>query len=141
MPAVGDTYTIRDGEAITIRELTPELLEVEAVWAPQEGRPPRHLHPSQDEHFEVLDGELTFDVARRGAVVVAAGGTIEVAAGTVHRVWNSGSATARARWQIRPAQRTAEMFAALHGGLNPVKAAKVLWTFRHEFRLSSSLRG
>jgi glyoxylate utilization-related uncharacterized protein len=92
------------------------------------------------EHFEVLEGELTVELDGRQRVL-AAGDAIDVPRGTVHRMWNSGGVTARATWQVRPALRTAEMFAELDGGLNPAKAAKVLWRYRNEFRLATSLKG
>ncbi|MEJ7784811.1 MAG: cupin domain-containing protein [Solirubrobacteraceae bacterium] len=135
MPAVGDTYSVRDGQTITIRLLQPDLLEVEAVWQAAEGRPPRHHHPTQDEQFEMLEGELTFELGREERVV-RAGEKIEIPRRTVHRVWNAGAGVARARWRIAPAQRTAEMFAALDGGLNPLRGARILLRFRDEFRLS-----
>lgn len=135
MPAVGDTYSIREGETITIRTLGSELLEVEAVWQAAEGRPPRHHHPAQDEQFQVLEGELTFELGREKRVV-RAGETIEIPRRTVHRVWNAGAGLARARWSIAPARRTAEMFATLDGGLGPIRGVKILWKFRDEFRLS-----
>ena len=113
---------------------------MEASWGAADGKPPRHHHPEQDERFVVLEGELTFELDGTPHVV-GAGEDIEVPRETVHRVWNSGGTTARATWQVRPALRTAEMFATLDGGLNPVKAAKVLWEFRREFRLATSLKG
>lgn len=141
MPAVGDTYHLRPGESVTIRSLTPDRLEMEAVWTGDGSRPPRHLHPAQSERFEVLDGELTVQLDRAPAVVVGAGGHFEVPAGTVHRMWSSGLTGARALWRVEPALRSAEMFAALDGGIDPLRAARVLWRFRREFRLATSLRG
>lgn len=140
MPAVGDTYSLRANETVTIRTLEPELLELQAAWAPSRGRPPRHHHPLQDERFVVQEGELTFELGRERRVA-RAGEEVEIPRLTVHRVWNSGAAPARATWQVRPALRTAELFATIDGGLNPAKAARVLWEFRDEFRLATSLRG
>jgi hypothetical protein len=125
---------------VTISELTPELLVMEAAWAPHEGRPPKHLHPSQDEHFELLEGELTAEVDGT-THVLSAGQALDIPAKATHRMWNSGTGQARARWEVRPAQRTAEFFEEMDGGINPAKGAKLLWRYRHEFRLVSSLKG
>ena len=92
-----------------------------------------HLHPSQDEHVEVEYGELQFivDGDRR---TVRAGRTIEVPRGTPHRARNaSSSRVAIARWETRPALRTAEFLMAaarLGADMGPVAAA----TLAHEFR-------
>jgi quercetin dioxygenase-like cupin family protein len=141
MPAAGDVYSLREGESITVRSLAPELLDMEAVWVPADGKPPKHHHPSQDEHFEVLEGELTIEAGGGGPVVLRAGDTFDIPAKTVHRMWNSGEGQARATWEVRPSQRTAEMFETMSGGINPAQGAKVLWAFRREFRLATSLKG
>jgi cupin domain len=109
MARVGDTFRLHDGEAITIRALTPTLLELEAEWAPLAHKPPGHRHPGQDERFEVSAGELTMRMHGREHVL-RAGDAIDVPRGAVHAMWNSGSEPARASWQVRPALRTAEFF-------------------------------
>ena len=140
MPSVGDTYVIREGESVTITALDDDLLVMEAAWAPHEGSPPKHLHPSQDEHFELLEGQLTAEVDGKEHVL-SPGHTLDIPAKAVHRMWNSGSGQARARWEVRPALRTAEFFEAMDGGINVAKGATLLWRFRREFRLVSSLKG
>ena len=131
---------------MTVLDRSDELLSMEAVWDPEETRPPAHLHPHQDERFEVLEGELTADVGGRTRVL-RAGETIEVPRRTSHRMWNAGEEPARARWEVRPALRTQEMFAAIDrsrafrrspkgGGMTPVGAAPVLLEFSEEFRLT-----
>ena len=68
--------------------------------------------------------------------------------GAVHRMWNGGATTCRARWQVRPALRTGELFAAIHasrahrrsapgGSMTPVGAGLVLREFSDEFRLAA----
>lgn len=91
MPAVGDVYSLREGESITIRSLTPELLELEAGWAPAGGKPPKHHHPSQDEHFEVLEGELTIEAGGEPPVVLRAGDSFDIPRKTVHRMFRLSS--------------------------------------------------
>jgi Uncharacterized conserved protein, contains double-stranded beta-helix domain len=141
MPTTGDVFMLREGESVTIRSLTPEALEMEAVWGHGHGPPPRHSHPTQDERFDVLEGELTVQTGRNRPLVLRASDGVDIPRGTVHRMWNSGEGQARATWKVMPSQRTAEMFEAMDSGMNPARAAKILWEFRREFRLSSSLRG
>src|SRR4051812_5026717 len=53
-----DTLKLMPHKSLTIRRSEPEVLEVEALYAPGGSPPPKHFHPEQDEHFEVLSGEL-----------------------------------------------------------------------------------
>jgi quercetin dioxygenase-like cupin family protein len=146
MTADGPTYALHDGERVTVLDRSDELLAMEAEWDPEETRPPAHLHPHQDERFEVLEGELTTDVGGK-VRMLRAGETIEVPRRTSHRMWNAGKQPVRARWEVRPALRTQEMFAAIDrsrafrsaakgGGMTPVGAAPVLREFSEEFRLT-----
>ena len=141
------TYVLHEGERVTVRERSEGLLALEAEWAPQESRPPVHLHPHQDERFGVLEGELTVQLGRKTRVL-RAGETVEVPRRTAHRMWNAGERPARARWEVRPALRTEEMFAAIDrsrahrsqpttGGMTVLGAAPVLHAFNDEFRLTA----
>ena len=141
------TYDLHDGERVTVVEHSGDLLVLEATWDPEENRPPAHLHPHQDERFEVLEGELTAQVKGKTRVL-RAGETVEIPRRAAHRMWNAGDAPARARWEVRPALRTAEMFAAIDrsrefrshpkgGGMTVLGAAPVLAEFRDEFRLTA----
>jgi hypothetical protein len=144
--AEGPTYGLHDGERVSVLERSDELLAMEAEWSREETRPPAHFHPHQDERFEVLEGELTADVGGK-IRVLRAGETIEVPRRTSHRMWNAADRPARARWEVRPALRTQEMFAAIDrsrafrrspkgGGMTPLGAAPVLREFSEEFRLT-----
>jgi quercetin dioxygenase-like cupin family protein len=135
------------GERVTVRERSEGLLAMEAEWAAEETRPPAHIHPHQDERFEVLEGELTVQLGRKTRVL-RAGETLEVPRRTAHRMWNASGATARARWEVRPALRTQEMFEAIDrsrgfreqprtGGMTLLGAAPVLSKFGDEFRLTA----
>jgi mannose-6-phosphate isomerase-like protein (cupin superfamily) len=152
MVATGERLQLHDGEAVTIRiaaaDSGGELLEMEAEWQPVEAhKPPVHLHPHQDESFEVHAGELTVKLA--GATrVLRAGDTLDVPRGTKHSMWASGGETTRATWQVRPALRTEDFFAAVaamraagktskHGGMiDPPAAGLIFQAFPDEFRLA-----
>jgi mannose-6-phosphate isomerase-like protein (cupin superfamily) len=108
------TYNLTPHETVSVRTHTPDLLEVEGNWSAHGSAPPPHFHPGQDESFEVLEGELTAVVDGEERVL-AAGDTLEVPRGAVHKMWNSGGGTTRAIWRTLPAGRTLEWWQALDG--------------------------
>jgi quercetin dioxygenase-like cupin family protein len=112
-----------------------ELLEMEASYGGEGGLPPDHLHPRQDERFEVLEGSVRTVIA--GAErTYSRGETFEVPAGTPHQM--AGADPARVKWEVRPALRTAEFFERLYGdGTDSAKAmgADFLKEFSEEYRL------
>jgi mannose-6-phosphate isomerase-like protein (cupin superfamily) len=114
----------------TAAETDGALHEMRATYEAGSPVPPVHLHPAQDERFEVLEGALTFVVDDVEAIV-AAGDTIEVPRGAVHQVHNGGGVPAVAIWQTRPALRTGEFHDELH-----VATAAEDWD-----RLGAILRG
>ena len=139
--------TITPSESVTICCSSPELLEVEAVYSPHGTSPVRHLHPSQDEHFEVLEGELTVRTPA-GQRTLSRGDTIDIPRGTPHQMWNDGEVPARARWQTSPAGRTEQWFRdidAIHrsgrvrrnGMPGPLAFGAMLTRYRDVFRLAS----
>jgi mannose-6-phosphate isomerase-like protein (cupin superfamily) len=136
------TLAISPTEHLTIRLRTPELLEMEATYLPGARRPPKHWHPAQDEHFEVLDGTVRAIV---GATEhrLTPGDTVDVPSRTAHQFWNPGTEPARVLWQVRPAGRTEQWFASLAAlradGARPgaLALAVLLTEFRDVFRLST----
>jgi len=90
-----------------------EELEVEATYAPGSQAPPNHLHPSQDEHFEILEGTMQVQLDGEPERTLSAGETLDVPRGTPHIMWNGADAPARTRWITRPAGRTEEWFRIL----------------------------
>jgi quercetin dioxygenase-like cupin family protein len=146
--AAGDIFALADGQTVTVRvraaESGGELLELESEWAGVDARPPAHFHPHQDERFEVLEGELTARVGDETRVL-RAGDVLEVPRRAVHEMWNAGDGPCRARWQVRPALRTEDLFAAMHaarehrrtrgaGTVTPIGAAPILREFSDELR-------
>jgi quercetin dioxygenase-like cupin family protein len=142
-------YELHDGERVRVtvgpEANAGELLEVEAEWDPIEVKPFVHLHPEQDERFEVIEGELSVEVD--GVTRVAGPGeAIDVPRGSVHRMWNSGGSMTRARWQVRPALDTEGFFRYVHelraagrsgpGGMpTPLGGALVMSAFAREVRV------
>ncbi|HEY6638318.1 MAG TPA: cupin domain-containing protein [Solirubrobacterales bacterium] len=123
---------VRTGE-----ETDGELLEMEASYSGEAGMPPTHLHPTQAEHFEILDGRMRaiIDGEERAYEV---GESFDVPAGTPHQMAAEGPT--RMRWEVQPALRTAEFFERLYGE-GPGSAREMGETFfaefEAEFRLAS----
>jgi mannose-6-phosphate isomerase-like protein (cupin superfamily) len=101
-------------QRVEVIRSTPEVLELDATWGPHGRRPPKQLHPAQEERFEVVAGCLRVrveGVERR----YGAGETFAIAPRAVHAVWNDGDEEARAVWRTLPALRTLELFECLDG--------------------------
>lgn len=97
----------------TAAETDGELLEMESTYREGAALPPAHFHPSQDEHFEVLEGTVRTIVDGVEASH-SEGDTFHVPAGAVHQM--VGEAGTRLNWKVRPALRTAEFFEGLYTG-------------------------
>jgi quercetin dioxygenase-like cupin family protein len=113
-----------------------ELLEMEAAYSGDGSMPPMHLHPTQTERFEVLEGSMRAIVDGEERVY-AQGESFEVPAGTPHQMGTEEPT--RMRWEVRPALRTAEFFERLYGrGPNSARAmGEAFWAdFEDEFRLA-----
>ncbi|USQ80649.1 cupin domain-containing protein [Ornithinimicrobium faecis] len=122
-------------QVLTVRHHSPDVLEVDSVW--QQGPPPpKHSHPQQSEEFTVREGELTVELGTDPTRVFQAGETVTVPPGTPHRMWSAGPNGARATWTITPALRTLDLFRYIAGGTKLPRALRMLWRFRHEYRLS-----
>ena len=124
-------------QVLTVLESGPERLVVESAWHAEAGDPLRHLHPTQREDFEVLEGRLRV-VRDEGTEIVEAGGRFTVEAGVVHGMTSDGVAT-RARWEITPALDTEAMFRGLAAadGRGRLAQLRVLADHRAEMRLAS----
>jgi mannose-6-phosphate isomerase-like protein (cupin superfamily) len=111
--------------------------EQRVEYAPGSPFPPTHLHPSQDEHFEVESGRMLF-VIDGLEHEVAAGGTLDIPRGTPHRARNASEVEpAVVRWETRPALRTTEFFstaARLGQRMNLLDAGLLAHEFRDVFR-------
>jgi quercetin dioxygenase-like cupin family protein len=113
MAHAGQELHGQDGYVLRLVSIEPGLLEMEATYGGTGQYPPKHLHPSQDEHFEVLEGTVRtiVDGAERS---YAAGESFDVPAGAIHQM--AADPPARVRWQVRPALNTAEFFETLYSG-------------------------
>jgi quercetin dioxygenase-like cupin family protein len=61
-----------------------------------------HVHPKQEERFQVLAGRVGFRIGGE-RTVAERGQQLVVPPGTAHRFWNAGDETARFLCEVRPA--------------------------------------
>jgi len=98
----------------TAQETSDELLQVDWIGSPGWTTGPDHVHPRQEERFEVLYSRLGLRV---GGVerVHGVGDVIAVSAGSPHAAWNAGDDEVHVLVDFRPALRTETAFETLAG--------------------------
>lgn len=99
----------------TARDTGGEVFRGEGVFPPKGFAGVEHIHPLQDEHFEVLAGSAVFHVEGR-ELVLDAGQTIDVPAGTRHTFANAGDEEMRVLFEFRPALDSTDLFYELYFG-------------------------
>ena len=119
------------------------LMSFEFTLAPGGGVPVAHVHPHQEERYEVLDGAFAFRI-RRERLEAGPGRRLLVRPGVPHRLWNATDREARMVIEFRPALRMEDLFVDLWAlartrpttrlGVprNPLLAALVGHTYRAE---------
>jgi len=109
-PVSGERITF----VTTAADTGGELLTIELDLDADGEVPGIHVHPAQEERFEVLSGQMRF---RKGlkTTVAGPGDVVVVPAGKAHKFANAGDGPVRARVEIRPALRMEELFEAATG--------------------------
>jgi quercetin dioxygenase-like cupin family protein len=101
------------GERIVFRKTAAdtdgELLEIDLYLAPDGHVPGAHVHPSQEERFEVISGTLKFRLGRK-KIIAHAGDVVVVPPGSVHKFANAGEEAAHVRVEVRPALKMEQLF-------------------------------
>jgi quercetin dioxygenase-like cupin family protein len=105
-PVSGERITFRATSATT----NGELVAIDLLLAPG-GRVPggRHVHPIQDERFEVIDGRMRFRL-RREKILAGPGDVVVVPPGVPHDFANAGDEEALIRVEVRPALEMEHLF-------------------------------
>jgi quercetin dioxygenase-like cupin family protein len=104
--ATGERITFRrtaadtNGELVAVDLALPAGARV-AGW--------RHLHPHQQEIFEVVEGTMRFRLGRK-QILARAGTTVVVPPGVPHNFANAGLGDALVRVEIRPALDMEQLF-------------------------------
>ena len=128
----------------TARETSGELLQVDWIGDPGWTTGPDHVHPRQEERFEVISGELGLRV--EGVERFHGAGEVIVApSGSAHAAWNASSDDdVHVLVDFRPALRTEIAFETLAGlgrdgktnragaPKNPLLLALILREYEHE---------
>jgi mannose-6-phosphate isomerase-like protein (cupin superfamily) len=109
---IDQELTIAPGSVLRVLSRSEQELVLEARYDGGGSPPPGHLHPSQDEHFEILSGVMQADIGD-DRFEAAAGEQLDVLRGTPHKMWNAGEQQAVMRWVTTPAGRTLEWFEEL----------------------------
>jgi quercetin dioxygenase-like cupin family protein len=99
----------------TARDTDAELLQVDWIGEPGWTTGPDHVHPLQEERFEVISGQLGLRV--EGVERIYGAGEVIVApAGSAHAAWNATSDDeVHVLVDFRPALRTEAAFETLAG--------------------------
>lgn len=101
------------GERIIFRKTSAdtggELLAFELFLAPDGHVPGAHVHPEQEERFEVVKGTMKFQKGLK-TVGARAGDTVVVPPRVAHRFANAGDEPAHVLVEVRPALKMEQLF-------------------------------
>lgn len=142
-PATGERYVFRAAP----RGAGGPHLELDGFLAPGGGVPGEHVHPEQEERFELIAGASAFKLDGQ-ELVAAPGDVVVVRPGVRHIWWNCGASEVHARITFRPALRTEEflrtLFALVAAGRTDgkgrpglLRGAVLMHEFQREVRLAS----
>jgi quercetin dioxygenase-like cupin family protein len=141
-PVTGERLVFRKRS----RDTNGELLELSLFLAPGGFIAATHVHPNQEERFEIGGTSVMFRVAGKERLYKP--GEVAVApAGTPHVWWNPSQEEAATLIQFRPALRTETMFETFFGlaadgkvntkGLpNPLQMMFLVHEYRREVQLA-----
>ncbi len=110
-PASGERITFRRTSADTGGELLAIDLELPAGRRVPGGQ---HIHPNQEERFEVVEGTMRFKLGRE-RVVAGPGEVVVVPPGQKHDFANIGAVDALVRVEVRPALKMEQLFETVVG--------------------------
>ena len=97
-PVTGERIVFRK----TSRDTGGQAVVIETFVQPDGFVAAAHVHPSQEERFEVLKGSVGFRIGRE-KLVAGPGQRMTVPAGTPHKFWNAGDTEAHFVCEVRPA--------------------------------------
>ena len=89
----------------TAKETAGRLLEMESSYEPASLEPVAHYHPSQEEIFTVITGELTVRLSDE-LFQLKEGERLVIPKNTVHSMWNASPARTVVNWKVMPALDT-----------------------------------
>jgi quercetin dioxygenase-like cupin family protein len=92
----------------TAADTNGELLAFELTLDPDGHVPGAHVHPEQEERFEVVAGTMKFRMNGK-KIVAGPGETVVIGAGARHKFANGGDEPAVVRVEVRPALRMEDL--------------------------------
>jgi mannose-6-phosphate isomerase-like protein (cupin superfamily) len=130
------------GYTLTFLEATDELFRFRELALPSTYGPALHVHPHQEERFEVIRGNVEF-VMGSSKVVCHPGESVVVPAGVAHTFQNAGDGEAEMFGEYRPglpehSRRFFEVYFALaRAGLTDAKGLPKIWQIAVEMPMMS----
>jgi quercetin dioxygenase-like cupin family protein len=109
-PVTGERLVFRK----TSRETGGQAVVIETFVQPNGFVAAAHVHPSQEERFEVRRGSVGFKIGRK-KIVAGPGRRITVPAGTPHKFWNAGDDEAHFVCEVRPALQFESLIETMFG--------------------------
>jgi quercetin dioxygenase-like cupin family protein len=127
MARAGDRFDMPDGSVYVVTKPSAETdgayVEMEFVLPSGCVPPPPHVHPSQVEEYEVLEG--SFEVVVDGAwSTLGPGESASVPVGALHTFRNHSGGTVRVRNRHRPAMRFEEFIERTSGSLRAARITR-----------------
>jgi mannose-6-phosphate isomerase-like protein (cupin superfamily) len=117
-PKTGFVFTTPTGERFQVMrsrtDTSGAFAQVHFDLVPGGHAPRAHVHPHQEESFQVISGTLTVMLNGKEKQV-SAGETVMIPPGTPHQPFNRGDSEMRSIAQIKPAGRLALFFGQMAG--------------------------
>jgi quercetin dioxygenase-like cupin family protein len=135
MPKPGDVLIEADGGRVVFRQTAAttngELLEIEAYYPSHSELPMAHYHPNQEEHFQVVRGEMRV-ILEGEENNYQAGEEFVVPVGAHHAMQNVSDEEAKLIWRLADYDKVNEQ-----GMPSLLQMAVIAREYRREFRLAS----
>lgn len=93
----------------TAADTNGELLQIDCISPPTSIKEPEHIHPFQENRFEIISGSCHFSVNGKEQIL-GAGQSISIPPNTRHYFWNPGTVDAHYIQEFRPALTIADFF-------------------------------
>jgi quercetin dioxygenase-like cupin family protein len=109
-PVTGERLVFRK----TSRETNGEAVVLETFVKPSGFVAAAHVHPFQEERFQVLRGTVGFRLGRK-EIIAGPGQRLTVPTGSAHKFWNAGEDEAHFICEVRPALQFERLIETMFG--------------------------
>ena len=93
----------------TAAETNGQLLQIDCISPPTSVIEPEHIHPFQENRFEIISGSCHFSIDGK-VQVIGPGQSISIPPKVRHHFWNSGDVDVHYIQEFRPALNIADFF-------------------------------